>query len=1210
MVWFLSCSHCDKAPPASSAPVTTQAKGIFLSGDSLPQPVLIPAGKALRLKADSPHHTQARSQADDAWQKKTVACGPPGIRAPGSDSCQLPAVVTASGQTVVAGRPDRIAAGDAAVKDQDPGNFSFFKILQGLNHNSVRCLMTDKAGNLWFGTNGGGASCYDGSSFSHFTEKQGLCHNVVVSILEDKQGAIWFGTSGGGVSRYDGKSFTHFDAGSGLGSNFVYSMLQDPHGNIWFGTYGGGAVRYNGSSFTRFTQKQGLADNDVYTMFADRKGNIWFGTKNRGVSCYDGKVFRNFTANEGLAGNRILSIGEDSDGRLWFGTNGDGLSCYDGKSFTNFIQTERFSCNIITSIFTDNSGKLWFGTYGGGLAAYTGDGPGADDEKSLFIRYTERDGLSNNWIYGISEDKSGGLWLATYGGGICYYGGKSFRHFIEPEGLGTGAVNSMLEDKHGRLWFGTNGDGLSCYDGKRFGRFTRKEGLPNNVVLSLAEDKSGNIWCGTNGSGVFCFDGRGFSHIGSAEDIGQAVVSSILEDRHGNMWFGTYGAGAFRYDGKVLTQFTQEEGLSDDYILCLLEDRKGNLWFGTDGKGVCCYHAQDGGGKSGFTRFTEKEGLNGNTVNDILEDAHGKLWFGTEDGGLSRFDGNTFIHFTEREGLGNSAVQTLLQDNEGAIWLGTKNGISKLSAKHLSELNAYAMKHSGINPLKEGFFYHFGPHDGFLGVYCRRGSVLQDSKGYIWWGSDILSRYNPKGYQADSSKPVAGLRGIRLFNEEPNWTAFQRGGDTVLGNGIRLQGLAFDSLSAWDHLPLHLSLPYNINHISFHFKAMHLQSHRHILYQYQLEGMDPYPSSVSSRSEASYGNLPGGRYVLKLKAMNQSGVWSEPFLFAFEVRLPWWETAWFRVSVLSLLIVLVIGFYYWRTASLRRNNIRLQQRVKARTREVIMEKRIVEKQKQIIEEKHQEIRDSINYAERIQRALLAGKNLLDDHLTAKGSGNRDYFIFFRPRDVVSGDFYHAARLNNDHFLITTADSTGHGVPGAIMSILNMSCLDKAIAKGFTSPELILNETRKLVIESLRNDGSPEGGRDGMDGSMLSFDFKNQLMHFSGAYNHVWVIRQHQVIELKANRFPVGKHDKDQTPFSLFTLQLQKQDMIYCFTDGFPDQFGGPNGKKFKHKQLQQLLQYISPLPPNIQKQRLGEAFDSWKGDHDQVDDVTIIGIRI
>jgi serine phosphatase RsbU (regulator of sigma subunit) len=229
--------------------------------------------------------------------------------------------------------------------------------------------------------------------------------------------------------------------------------------------------------------------------------------------------------------------------------------------------------------------------------------------------------------------------------------------------------------------------------------------------------------------------------------------------------------------------------------------------------------------------------------------------------------------------------------------------------------------------------------------------------------------------------------------------------------------------------------------------------------------------------------------------------------------------------------------------------------------------------------------------------------MLDENLN-------NYFILFKPKDVVSGDFYWATQLSNNNFVLVTADSTGHGVPGAIMSILNVACLDKAVTKGITSPDLILNETRQLVIESLKNDGSEEGGKDGMDASLLSFDFKNNILYCAAAYNPIWIIRNSELIEIKADHMPIGKHDKDKKPFTLHTINLQKGDVVYSLTDGFPDQFGGANGKKFKSKQLQSILISIAHESMETQKHLLSVAFDNWKGVFEQVDDVCLIGVRV
>ena len=274
-----------------------------------------------------------------------------------------------------------------------------------------------------------------------------------------------------------------------------------------------------------------------------------------------------------------------------------------------------------------------------------------------------------------------------------------------------------------------------------------------------------------------------------------------------------------------------------------------------------------------------------------------------------------------------------------------------------------------------------------------------------------------------------------------------------------------------------------------------------------------------------------------------------------------------------------------------------------------LQQKETEIQKNIIEEKHKEITDSINYAERIQRSFLASTEFLDNNL-------KDYFVFFQPKDVVSGDFYWATKLSNNKFALVTADSTGHGVPGAIMSLLNITSLESAVKDGYTQPADILNVTRKTIIERLKKDGSAEGGKDGMDASLISFDFANNKFTFAAANNPIWVARvsagsaTYELIELKPDKMPVGKHDKDFQPFTQHQFELQKGDVVYTLTDGLPDQFGGPKGKKFMYKQLKELLVTIATEPMETQKQILTDALNTWKGDLEQVDDVCLIGVRV
>ncbi len=306
-----------------------------------------------------------------------------------------------------------------------------------------------------------------------------------------------------------------------------------------------------------------------------------------------------------------------------------------------------------------------------------------------------------------------------------------------------------------------------------------------------------------------------------------------------------------------------------------------------------------------------------------------------------------------------------------------------------------------------------------------------------------------------------------------------------------------------------------------------------------------------------------------------------------------------RQQLILILVSIVLIFVFIFAAFVVRSL-----RITRKQKDIIeLQKNEVFHQKEIVSEKHKEITDSINYAERIQRALLASKKLLDKNLT-------EYFVLFKPKDIVSGDFYWAAELSNNNFVIVTADSTGHGVPGAIMSILNIACLKEAVTKEITSPDLILNETRRLVIENLMNDGSEEGGKDGMDGSLLSFDFNNNILHCASANNPIWIIRNRKFIEIKPDRMPIGKYAQDKIPFTLKTQALQKGDLVYTLTDGFADQFGGARGKKFMYKQLQESLLSISDEPMEIQKQKLNSVFENWKGNIEQVDDVCVFGVRV
>jgi serine phosphatase RsbU (regulator of sigma subunit)/tetratricopeptide (TPR) repeat protein len=263
---------------------------------------------------------------------------------------------------------------------------------------------------------------------------------------------------------------------------------------------------------------------------------------------------------------------------------------------------------------------------------------------------------------------------------------------------------------------------------------------------------------------------------------------------------------------------------------------------------------------------------------------------------------------------------------------------------------------------------------------------------------------------------------------------------------------------------------------------------------------------------------------------------------------------------------------------------------------ISQQKEEVESKKLIIEEKQREIIDSMNYAKRIQYSLLANESLLSENFT-------EHFVLFHPKDIVSGDFYWATK-KDEKFYLAVCDSTGHGVPGAFMSLLSIGFLSEAISeKDIKDPNDVFEYVRKRLIHSM------EGQRDGFDGALLCVDRKNKQIIYSSAHNGPVLVRNGVLQELEADKMPVGMGVREEG-FKLYTIDVKANDRIYLYTDGYADQFGGPKKKKFKYKQLNDVILRNSELPMKEQGNILNKIFNEWKGDLEQVDDVCILGIRI
>ena len=400
---------------------------------------------------------------------------------------------------------------------------------------------------------------------------------------------------------------------------------------------------------------------------------------------------------------------QDRKGNLWFGTTGKGVCRYDGAEFLYFTKEDGLADDEVIALGEDREGRLWFGTRKG-VSRYDGQS---------FATFTTADGLAGNDIQAITADREGNLWFGT-AAGASRYEGRQFTTFTTAEGLVANYVNAIAADQEGKMWFGTRG-GVSRYDGKAWTTFTTADGLAGSDIWAIAQDQQGQLWFGTTeaGGGVSRYDGQQWTTFTTADGLGDNSAVSMTVDGEGNLWVGTHGGGVSRYDGKTWTTFTTADGLASDQILSALTDREGDLWFAAYGGGVSRYTAQH------LTTLTTREGLVHNLVKVCLEDLQGNLWFGTTHG-VSRYDGKAWTTFTTKEGLADNYVWAGLVDLQGQVWFGTMSG--------------------GVSRYDGKAWTTFTTKEGLAGTLVL--SLAEDRQGNLWFGTDNgVSRYDGQRFK-------------------------------------------------------------------------------------------------------------------------------------------------------------------------------------------------------------------------------------------------------------------------------------------------------------------------------------------------------------------------------------------------------------------------------------------------------------------------------
>ncbi|MCK5692733.1 MAG: SpoIIE family protein phosphatase [Bacteroidales bacterium] len=1022
--------------------------------------------------------------------------------------------------------------------------------------------------------------------FDQFSVSEGLAQSTVYKMIQDRNDVYWLGTRAG-VARFDGANFINYAAADGLAENGVRAICEDRDGRIWFGHTGGGISLYNGSTFSVVPSLAILNHSTITSILMDTEFNLWFTTEGAGViklsnpEAPPGQFqFEQFSGSE--LSDQVYGHHMDHDGKIYF-ISDLGVKYFnpDSVRFDHLLLNGVPKFYQTTSILFDSKGRIWIGKYHGGLYRYN---PNAD---STVMYDLVKAGLKSNWISALLEDSEGNIWAGTFEGGVVRISpDNSLELYNNQNGFPGLKVWSMMQDHEGNILFGTSENGVCIYKGDNFISYFKDDGLISSQIQAILQSSDGSYWFGTN-RGISILDRE--SDGGSIHDFDLLKADGIeflKEDQNGTIWIGTNMSGVYSYHRtRGLRRDARLNNLIGQYkpVMAMEIDHDNFLWLGAL-DGLIYYDIDKQSVVKKFTQFDDR--LKGSRISMLFIDSNNRVWIGHDEKGITLVEEGEFIDLK----LGfDFTPLCLTEDQDGTYWIGTEGrGVihydagrqqiihvytesgGELLANLINQLNVdrynniYVGTNKGLNIFfrEKGRFYAFTARSGFVGIETKPNASYVDKAGDLWFGTvEGVTKYHTSRQVPVAGEPAVHITGMQV-NHKP--VSMDQG----------------------------LSLSHRQNSIIFEYGSITLNPDE-VEYQIMLDGVAQEWRLPDKHTSAIYPVLPHGRYTFRVKAKNTAGVWNmEPASFSFTIRPPFYLTWYFILSMAVLLVIIVLSYVKIRERALKRENLILEGKVMDRTA-------IVVAQKEELTRKNENITDSIRYAKRIQIAILPEK-----------SPYPDTFILFKPKDIVSGDFYWFTEVGDKEFF-SAVDCTGHGVPGAFMSIIGHNSLTKIVREyGILEPGKILNQLNKEVLETLHQRSDAGDVYDGMDLALACYDRKGKYLEFSGAFNPLYLIRDGELLETKADKQSIGRSAfNTDAEFTNHRIDIEKGDTLYLFSDGYADQFGGEHRKKFKYKNLKETILKIQKETMSQQRAILDHTIEKWRGDQDQLDDILVIGRR-
>jgi serine phosphatase RsbU (regulator of sigma subunit)/ligand-binding sensor domain-containing protein len=1094
-------------------------------------------------------------------------------------------------------------------------NIKIYNQDNGIEQNFAQAVLVDKNNFIWIGTQAG-LNKFNGYNFElYINEKKNensLNYNDVTSLFEDREGKIWVGTLNG-LNRIDKlknkvERIKLIKDSNQISSAGINSINQNTNGKIIAGGYEGKLFIGNSNSNKIELVKTNLKEA-IFSIVNDKQNNQWIGTDGNGLfilrnnSEIPEKVIIKSNSNEIT---NITSLCFDKNDDLLIGTRQNGVFTLNTKDLSveriNSFQKIKIKC-----IFKDSKNRIWVGTEDMGLFY-------KESSSQDFLLFEESIFKRSNYLFNnitcITEDFQGNVWLTCRGGGLVQINFQKypfkllFKTSTKYEIVNNTMIVSLYINDNNEYWCGLPS-----------GELLTNENVNKNLTKKLLEygtyayciyEKENDVFIGTS-IGAFKADkktGLLTKIVFDKFDENQKAIIGIKE-YDDKIIFILYGGGLAYIDNKSKIIYSTDNNSNlaklESYLINCITSLGNKYYFaGTEKKGLLILDKN-----FRIIRNLENPSISDQYVLNINCDYKGRIYLGYNGTGLD-YIANGFeiaeninakpllYNFNNQNGLLNTNVMSILLEDENNVWVSSTKGIFNISMtdKFLSLKNFDNVK---INKSKNEWF-SIKTYLGADGLPCNEfnnAAAFKSKDNQLYFGGiNGVVYFDPKKLTTNVKPPIVSLTNFKVFGTE----------------------LKLDTNITYKK---QLNLTYSQNIFSIDFVALDYTSPEKNQFAYKLEGFDNDWIYSGQRRFANYTNIDPGDYIFKVKASNNDGVWNEKGIeLKISISPPFYKTKWFYSLSTLLFFALIYTFIKRREIQLKRENKLLESKVTQRTKEI-------ENINSVLYKKNRDITDSINYAKRIQEAFLLPEFELKKLF-------KDSFIFFNPKDIVSGDFYWFTKEDYSNgeegidklYLVAVADCTGHGVPGALMSMIGIDRLSDC-SKKTNHPGKILKLLNQSIKDSLRQSieysesvvSESETTRDGMDICLCQIAYLTTgkiRIRFSGANRPIWIISnsQRDIMEIKQNKTAIGGFTAFDYFFDEQELTLEKGDKIYMFTDGYCDQFGGADGKKFLTKRFRTFLSSISHLPMFQQSELLEKELQEWMGAEEQVDDLLVIGFTV